>query len=150
MAKKKKKKGYGKVVGFCAVVGCIAALLWGAGQFGLGGGLLPWGQVNGGNGSGDGGYAQQNGQQEAPPVHIEPEEDTAAGEEVPPVLIIRVVRDTVYHGDRQISIDELMPLLEEISQPGDVWELYDDQAIVGTYETVIALMRDSGVEFIER
>jgi len=155
MAKKKKKNSYGKAVGFCVIVGCVAALLWGAGNFGLGGGILPWGQSNGGNGdgNGNGGYAQQNNQpqDETPPQENENEEpgDEGEGDEAAPVLVIRVVRDTVYHGENQISIDELTPILEQINQPGDIWELHNVQAIAETFNQVEEIMRDVGVNFAE-
>jgi len=154
--KKKKKKGYGKMLGFCGIVGCVAALLWGAGNFGLGGGLLPWGQAGGGNGSGsgNGGYASQNNQQQntPPPGQGTNEDpgDNGNGEVAADELIIRVERDMIYHSERQITIDELVPLLESLNYPGAIWELHDDQAIVETYENVIALMRENGIEFIER
>ena len=150
---KKKKKGYGKVFGFCVVVGCITALLWGAGNFGIGDGLLPWGQVNSGNGNGNGGYTGQNDQPQETPPPIEINEAPGVpvnGEESEPELLIRVVRGLIYHGERQITIDELVPLLEELSRPGYVWELHDEQAIVETYENVKAIMRENGIEFIER
>jgi len=147
---KKKKKGYGKVLGFCVIAGCLAALFWGAGYFGLGGGILPWGQSEGGNGNG--GYTEQNNQEEAQPPGDTSEAPDAPdnGEEIAPELLIRVARDMVYHGERQITIDELVPLLEELNRPGYVWELHDDQAIVETYDNVKALMRENGIEFIER
>ena len=154
MAKKdkKKKKGYGKVFGFCVVVGCIAALLWGAGHFGLGGGILPWGQIESGNGNG--GYTGQTNQpqDEAPPPQETNEAPYEPGndDESAPELLIRVSRDIIYHGEQQISIDDLVPLLEQLNQPGYVWELHDDQAIVETYENVKTLMRENGIEFIER
>ena len=152
--KKKKKKGYGKVFGFCVIVGCIAALLWGfGGNFGLGGGLLPWGQAGGnGNGNGSGGYASQNNQpQETPqPPAGETNGENGNGEEDSPELIIRVVRDAIYHDSQQITIDELVPLLEELNYPGAIWELQDYYAIVETYENVLALMREHEIEFIER
>jgi len=130
-------------------------LLWGAGNFGLGGGLLPWGQANGGNGdgSGNGGYAAQDNQpQETPPPTdtSDTPSESAIGDESAPELIIKVIRDMVYHAEHQITIDELVLLLEELNYPEAVWELHDDQAIVETYEIVIALMRENGIEFIER
>ena len=153
---KKKKKGYGrKFVGTCVVVGCIAALLWGAGNFGLGGGLLPWGQGEGFSiiGSGDGSAPAQNQPQNetsgAGNANDAPDE-TGDVEETAPVLLIRVARDRIYHGEDEIDIDGLMQILDELNQPGYVWELYDDQAIAGTYDNVKAIMLENGIEFIER
>ncbi|MCL2403990.1 MAG: hypothetical protein FWC92_00445 [Defluviitaleaceae bacterium] len=155
---KKKKKGYGKVLGFCAIVGCVAALFWGAGYFGFGGGILPWAYGDGtngtsnGNGNNNGAYTAQDNQYQDT-SQVDPDETAnipGEDEVLPPVLIIRVTRGEIYHGDRQISIYELVPILEELNQPGYVWELHDDQAIVETYENVIALMRESGVYFTER
>jgi len=157
--KKKKKKGYYKVAGFCAIVGCVAALLWGAGYFGLGGGGgdgfgLPFTQSSGNNGSG----GQENNQahtQTPPPQDTqepqEPQDENGEGQEDPaPELVIRVVHDAIYHGQQEITLDDLVPLLERLNQPGYVWELHDDRAIVETYETVVAIMRENAIEFVER
>ena len=157
--KKKKKKGhYGKVLGFCAVVGCAAfllSMLGGGGGFGFG---LPWAGGNGngnGNGSNGGGY-EANGYQPSTDYETTNGENGYAYDEngngapVEPVLIIRVVGNDIYHGYEPITLDDLVPLLEEINQPGYVWELRDVQAIMETYDNVKVLMEENGISFTER
>ena len=149
---KKKKRGYGrKFVGTCIVVGCIAAILWGIGEFGFGGGgLLPWGQ---GDGSAVVGQ-NENGQPASGAPANGNADEIAYGEptdadDSAPVLVIRVVRDRVYHGEQEIDMDGLMTALDLYNQPGYVWELHDDQAIVETYDNVRAVMLENGIEFVE-
>ena len=152
MAKEKKKKSsYGKVLGFCIIVGCLAAFLaWlTGGGFGFGGIGLPFGLGGNGNGNG-GGYATDNG---APP---QDDQNYSAyepgGYDTPeePELLIRVVQNTIYHGEREITIDDLVPLFEELNQPGLIWELRDEQAILETYENVKAILLENEIVFTER
>ena len=155
MYKKKKKRSYGgKIVGTCVVAGCIVALLWGAGHFGLDGGLLPWGQEDGGilGGRNGGVSAQNQSPGDATPAGNDSDvpEEPDENDESAPDLIIRVVRDRIYHGEQEIDIDRLMQILDELNQPGYEWELHDDQAIVETYDNVRAIMLENGIEFVER
>jgi len=136
--KKKKKGSYGKVLGYCTAVGCTALLvawLFGDGiGFGLGG---PGGGSNGGNGT-NGGYSAP--QDETYHVVVTPggqdepddqqQEDTAIPEPEVPVLIIRVVNSDIYHGDDAITLDDLGRLFDDINQPGFLWELHDEYAIM--------------------
>jgi len=160
--KKKKKKGsYGKVFGFCAVVACVATLFgWlGGGGFGFGGGGgfgLPFGSGGNGGSSGDGnggsGYVNENGTYNNEAENNDNETsggevsgDGASQETV--LLEIRVSGNSIYHGDQEIAIDELVPLFEELNQPGSTWELHDDQDIMETFENVRALMRENGIVY---
>jgi len=159
--KKKKKKGnYGKVAGYCVVVGCAAALLaWlvGDGGFGFGEGFGGLGGGQGQNGA-NGGYNAYQEQAYNPDVvageQHEPEDEHINDPNIPepelPVLIIRVVNNNIYHGDDPISTDDLVRLFEDINQPGFVWELRDEQAIMETYENVKVLMNENGIVFTER
>ena len=157
MAKKKKKGSYGKVLGFCVIVGCVAALLFGAGHFGLGGGFLPCGQGDGGiRGDRIGGIPVQYLPPETPAPASQEANDTPGqpgegedGYQVPE-LSIRITRDRIYHDGQEIDMDGLLQTLEALNQPGDIWEVHDDQAIVQVYDDVIALLRENGIEFIER
>jgi len=164
--KKKKKKGaYGKVLGFCVLAGCVAALLgWlGSGGFGFGGGSgfgLPWGQQGEGNGSGgDGnagsGYVQQNNENNDEETNNEasgydPYQNGGGVADEGINLTIRVSGNTIYHGEDEVSSYALIRLFEGINQPGFVWELVDDQAILETLENVRMLMRENGVDFTDR
>ena len=167
--KKKKKSHYGKVLGFCAVVVCAAALLAifgdGIGFGGGGGGLFPGRGPGGSNGDGNGdgnggdgsGYVQ---------TYNEPPQDNngnGTGENgngngngaengVPdmPVLTITVRVDSIYHGDEPVDIDDLEDLLLALHQPGFEWELLDDNAIYGTIQNVRTIMNNNGIDFVER
>ena len=151
--KKKKKGSYGKVLGFCIIVGCVAVLfnwLGGAG-FGIGGDFgLPFGLGSDGNGSNSSGYAAENDNNLTQDVGTtsseEPDDDDAA---IEPELLIRVVYNRIYHGELEITIEEFTQLLEDINQADLVWELRDEHAIMETYENVRTLMQDNGIVFTE-
>ena len=158
---KKKKGNYGKVLGFCAVVACAAALLGWLG--GVGGGFgLPFGGGGNGGGNGDGNGANGGGYSVQDEVTPGDNQDATADTqdeegdistppvEEPPVLLIRVVNDRIYHGDVEITIDELVGILEALNQPDYVWELRDEQAIMETYENVRVLMLETGIMITER
>ena len=162
--KKKKKGNYGKVLGFCGVVACAALLFaWlGGSGFGFGGGGgfgLPFGG-SGNNGNGGGyGDGTNGGYTSYPPSDYTPPNGTNGGgengesgengadEDVE--LVIRVVNNRIYHGENEITLDELVPLLEELNQPGAIWELRDEQAIMETYELVRAIMHENEILFAE-
>jgi len=160
MAKEKKKKGsYGKVLGFCTVVACLAALLgWGFGGdgFGLGGGGFGFGgsNGNGGNDNSNGGsYAEYN--TDYNPYQNEPYDDTDGsgytnGMHTEVVRVIRVVRDSIYHGEQEITIGELEQILDELGGQNHEWELVDEQAISETYDNVLALMLGRGIDPVFR
>jgi len=155
MAKEKKKKGnYGKVLGFCTAVACIAALLgWGIGGdgFGLGGGGLGFGgggNGNGGNGT-NGGYVSQN--EDQPPYSNEAgegpiNENGYTNGATEAVRIIRVVRDDIFHGDNLVTLGELEYILDELHSPYYGWELVDEQAISEVYDSVLSLMLERGID----
>ena len=159
--KKKKKGNYGKVLGFCVVVGCAAALLaWimGDGGFGFGDGFGGIGGSGpGGNGNGSNGTVQE-GQYDPPADTTATEtsdDDDRTIQEIefvaePLVLIIRVVNNLIYHGDNEVTLDDLAILFNEVSHQDLMWELRDEQAIMETYENVIALMQEHGIAFTER
>jgi len=146
--KKKKKGAYGKVLGFCIIVGGIAALL---GWLGVGGGLGLFGgngngdNVNGtSNGAGAGDYApyEQDADYEEPP------EDDVGNDfvyEEPHLFTIRVVYDRIYHGDEPISLEQLEEIIDETDHPGAEWELVDERAYVGYLDLVRALMESRGI-----
>ena len=147
MAKEKKKKGsYGKVLGFCVIVGCVAAFLaWFGGDFGWPFGLGDSGSGSNGNGSG---YTAEN---DYPAVQ---DNGPSAGNDTgdtytEPELLIRIAGNTIYHGEQEITIGELAQILDELNQPGFVWELRDEQAIMETYENVKALLVENDIGFTE-
>ena len=176
--KKKKKKGaYGKVLGFCVLAGGIAAVLaWlGSGGLGFGGGGgfgLPWGQGNGNSSGGDSyngngayysspggdyqdingdGVSENNNQSDVNETgNNEASEYEGGANEAPPLLVISVVGNTIFHGDDEITIDEMVRLFDDINQPGFTWELRDEQAIMETFETVRTLMLENGVYYTVR
>jgi len=152
---KKKKGNYGKVLGFCAVVACVAALLgwgFGGGGFGLGDGGFGSGgndTSNGANGTGSG-YEDQN---EDPPSYSNgADEETddqngyTNGVTLEVVRVIRVVRDDIFHGDSLITLGELEYILDELHLIYDDWELVDEQAISEVYDSVLALMLERGID----
>jgi len=166
--KKKKKGSYGKVLGYCVAVSCVAALLAVlGGGFGLGGGGfgLPWGSGNGsgnanGNGTNGSGYTNETTTQTN-----DPDETDASGDyydnndheisengafDEPVELLIRVVNDRIYHIEREVTLEELVSLFEGLNSPDATWELRDEQAIMETFENVQALMRENGVVYVVR
>ena len=167
--KKKSNSAYYKVAAACVAVVCILgalAFLFGDGGFGLGDGFGGIGGRGGDSNNGGSHYAGQNdvngeettstetdtaGQEtednEYDPEQ-DPEDDTTVVE--PPVLVIRVVSNTIYHGEQEVTIDELVQIFDEINQPGLTWELRDEQAIMETFANVRALMNEHGILFTER
>jgi len=165
--KKKKKKGaYGKVLGFCVLVGCIAtALAWlGSGSLGFGGngnfGLPFLGQQDS-NDNGD----NNGGEYYAPPEDNDTNntDDTNGNDDdngtndngdtvvdEPVELVIRVVGNAIYHGENEITAEELVRLFNDVNQPGFTWELRDEQAIMETFENVRVLMRENGIYYTVR
>ncbi|MCL2362618.1 MAG: hypothetical protein FWC73_12505 [Defluviitaleaceae bacterium] len=156
--KKKKKGSYGKVLGYCVAVGCVAALLaiFGGGLgFGGGGFGLPFGGGSGGSNGGNGtGYTNDSIIQNDDPEESddtnnhEISEDGAFEESA--ILTIRVVNNRIYHGEDEITIDELVQLFDDLNYPDATWELRDEQAIMETFENVQALMRENGISYVVR
>ena len=160
MAKKEKKKkgNYGKVLGFCAVVACLAALLgWGFGGngFGLGtGGFGPFGGSGDGNGgdndtgSGYTEYTENQTANEDPnanPDEADYQNGDTNGAAIEVVRTIRVVRDDIFHGQQQVTIGELEYILDELYSPNEEWEIVDEQAISEVFDAVLALMIERGI-----
>ena len=164
---KKKKKSYGKVIGFCVVVAIIASLFgWGFG----GGGGWPWARGN--NGRGDGryetsgnydngdGYQTDNGyvgdgadNGNADDYYTQPDENGLTdAPEPPPELVIRVSEGLIFHGDSEddITLARLEELLLELNQPGDIWELRDEQSVVEVFANVRALLAELGIDYLIR
>jgi len=157
--KKKKKKGpYGKVLGFCILAGCVAALLGAFGSGGLGSGLWPFGDSGSGNNSDSGTngassteeYTPENNAADTPQENEAsdnaavyepeaPEEPAAAG------LVIRVYRDTIFHGDEEIDIEGLEQIIEELNYDGADWELVEEQSLEYTRNLVLATMEAAGI-----
>ena len=144
--KKKKKKRLGRVL-LVAII--AAALILGGLFFDLGGFGSQLGLPT---------FGPTEVEEEAPPVEEEEEpEDTppeqaenGAGEEdLPPPLLIRVSGDLIFHGDEEVTIHQLQTLLREHDQPGLVWELRDEQAILAVYEEVRVLLMEHDVSFTE-
>jgi len=160
--KKKKKKGaYGKVLGFCVLVGCVAGFLamFGGDGFGFGGGGFGLGGSGNGNGNepangtNGGGYVSQNNtpdnDTEENPGYENGNEGNNIGEE-PVELVIRVVGNSIYHGERELTTTELTQLFDDVNQPGFTWELHDEQAIMETFELVQMIMRENEVAYTIR
>jgi len=155
--KKKKKGSYGKVVGFCVAVGCVATLLAIlGGGFGLGGG--GFGLPFGGNGSGsNNGTTNNNGYANEPTNNDESQEDSYDYEisedsvfEEPIELVIVVAYNRIYHNQQEVTLDELVLLLNDLNDPNFTWELIDEQAILETLENVQALMRENDIAYVLR
>jgi len=154
---KKKKKYRGKVVGTCACACIIAAFLWGIGFDGIGFGGGGGGFFGGGDGNGNG----NGGQYTAPPSGNDTDEsdnngtqnqdnetsgdENGNGAQYAAILLIRVVEDSIYHGDEPITMDQLPGILQE--HPGQVWELRGERAIMATYEAVRLVLQENDVEY---
>ena len=139
--KKKKKKHGGKVIIAC----CIIAFLLGSLFFDLGGfgsqlGLPTFGPT-------------EVTQPETPPqpdIPDEPTEPVTREEQAAPLsLVIRVAGDAIFHGDDPVTIAQLQSILDEHDGPGVMWELRDEQAILGVYEEVRILLVEQGAAFTE-
>ena len=144
MKQKKKKKRLGKIllVLVIAAILVLAGLFFDLGGFGSQLGLPTFGPTE--------------VEEEAPPVEEEPEdtppqqaENGAGDEALPPPLLIRVSGESIFHGEEEINISQLRNLLREHDQPGLVWELRDEQAILAVYDEVRVLLMEYDVSFTE-
>ena len=151
---KKKKKHGGKVAaGVCVCI--IALLLVGLfldlGGFGSQLGLPTFGQTE---------ITQPealSAEEAFPAEEDDPAEDSSLGDLWAPIdeapepisLLIRVSGDTIFHGDDEITVADLQALLLEHNEPGLVWELRDEQAILAVYEEVKVLLMEQGATFTE-
>ena len=139
--RKKKKKHGGKIV----TGACILALILGGLFLDLGGlgsqlGLPTLGPTE----------VTQPEPPPAPPEEAPPEDpEPITGEEAPLSLLIRVVGNSIFHGDEEITIAGLQNLLREYDEPGLVWELRDEQAILAVYEEVRVMLMEQDVTFTE-
>ena len=153
--KKKKKKRGGKVKVIAAL--CIIALIIGALFFDLGGlgsqlGLPTFGptEVTQPDSSPQPDIQEGPDIQEEPDIPEEPTEPVTVDEqEVPFSLVIRVAGDAIFHGDDPVTIDQLQSILDEHDDPGVMWELRDEQAILAVYEEVRILLMEQGAAFTE-
>jgi hypothetical protein len=68
---------------------------------------------------------------------------------VDPLQPIRVVGDVIMHGEDEVTIDELRDIVLEQSQPGLIWELRGERAILAVIDEVRLLLRDMDAEFRE-
>ena len=156
MAKKKKRGGYKKTLGACAVVAFIlAALGLDIGGFGSGMGLglgLPTINTDNAVNAVVEVFApatqveDQNVQelQATIPQEIEDELESAQVS-----LTITISGDYIIYDEQRITKEELEQLLIAINQPYHIWELQDNQAIMATYNDVRMLLIESNIRFEE-
>ena len=147
--RERKKKLKKKLLGGGVTAACIIALLasWGLDVGGLGSGLgLP--QLNDLLNPDD---SQPEQQPNDPVDEVQPDPSTqgaAETEQTNTLLTITVYGDMILQGENPITTDSLRTLLET-SDESYVWDLNSHQAILSTYNDVLAVFLETGVSFTE-
>ena len=103
-------------------------------------GLFPFG----GGGAGEGAVAGEISEYIQPPEPDEPIEP-------PPVLLIEIREDRIYHDGNEVTPEALEEILSNHARPEDIWELHDThRAHRETFENVREILRRLDVVFRER
>ena len=146
--RQKKKKLKKRLMGGGIAGVCIIALLasWGLDIGGFGSGLgLP--QLNDLLNQDD---IEQQPNDPSDPVESDQSHDQGITEtdQTDSLLTITVYGDMILQGENQLTTEELRTLLQN-SDENHVWDLNSHQAILSTYNDVLALFLETGVSFTE-